>query len=464
MSTFSGLEIGNRALHANQKALEVTSHNLSNAGTPGYSRQVVDMSATDPYTYPSFMGGKGAGQIGTGVEVKSILRVRDGLIDEQIRKENGLLGQWEGTRDTLNQMEMVMNEPSNAGLRESVDQFWTSLEELSIHPHEEATRSAVRQQAITLTEDINHSYKQLKDLRYNLNEQVKTQVSEVNKYTSQIGELNDQIVKVFSMGEQPNDLLDQRDDLLEKISKIINVTAFTDKVGQLNVSIGGRALVVGANHYELTTQRNDEDHGMVKILWAETSIQVEPSIGILKGLVDVRDRNLPELMSNLDEYAGAIVTQMNEVHQKGFGLDQSTGNDFFTGTNAQDISVAEEILDDLNKIAASATGAPGNGEVALELANLKQQKLLVGSGANMGDFIGSLVAKLGIESGVAKTKCDNQTLLINHLSSRRESISGVSIDEELTNMMKYQHGYNAAAKVITTVDEMLEVIINGLKR
>ncbi len=464
MSTFSGLEIGNRALHAHQKALEVTSHNLSNAGTPGYSRQIVDISATDPYTYPSFVGGKVSGQIGTGVEIKAVLRVRDALIDEQIRKENGLLGHWEGMRDTLNQMEMILNEPSDAGLRDSMDQFWISLEELSTHPQEEATRSAVRQQAITFTEQINHSYEQLNELRGNLNEQVKTQVSDINKYTSQIAELNDQIVKVLSMGEHPNDLLDQRDDLQEKLSKIVNVTSFVDKVGQLNLSIGGRALVVAANHYELSTERNDEDYGMVKILWGETAIQIEPTSGILKGLFNVRDQSLPELMNNLDVYSQSIVEQMNEVHAQGYGLDGSTGNDFFTGTNAQNISVSETVLSDLNKIAASATGAPGNGETALELANLKQQKLLVGNGANMGDFIGSLVAKLGIESGVAKTKCDNQTLLINHLNSRRESISGVSIDEELTNMMKYQHGYNAAAKVITTVDEMLEVVINGLKR
>ncbi len=462
-STFAGLEIGYRALQTNQKALEVTSHNLANSGNKSYSRQVATISATEPFAYPALNRGAAAGQTGTGVSLEAIIRVRDTLIDDQIRDENSSLGYWEGRQGLLEEIETIMNEPSDNGIREAVDQFWVALEELSTHPQEQSTRSAVRQQAISLADHVNHNYQQVQELRFNANDRIKTIISEINSYASRISQLNDQIGKVTVVGDHPNDLLDKRDELVEELSKLVNISTFMDDLGRMTINIGGKALVDGDIAATILAEPNNDDYGMVELYWEDTEDPVVLKGGTIKGVLDIRDQDLVQLMTEFDVFAETIITEINTIHQNGFGLDGSTGLNFFSGTGAHDIDISDDIVNDLNKIAASATGAPGNGEIALEMANIKHRKILLESSATMGEYIGGQISRIGVETTLATTKTDNQSLLLKHLETRKESVSGVSIDEEITSMMKYQHGYNAAAKIITTIDEMLEVIINGLK-
>ena len=465
MSTFSGLEIGTRALQANQRALDVTSQNLANAGTPGYSRQQAVMSTTSPYTYPSFGRGGSPGQVGTGVEVTAILRIRDGLIDQQIQQQNSILGESQSRENFLSQMETIMTEPSDSGIRQASDKFWASLEALA-NPDsaaDEPTRSAVRQQAQTLTDQITQTYRQLDLLRSSANQQIKVQVDQVNSYADEIAQLNLQIGQLTSLGEHPNDLLDQRDQIVENLSKIVNITTNTDSMNRVNITINGQSLVADVKTAHIAAVVNTDDANMYQLQWEDTQSPVQVRSGNLKGLLDIRDRDLPAYMDNLDTYAKGLITEMNAIHRQGYGLDQSTGNDFFTGTGAGDIDISDAIKENLNKISASKTGAPGNGDIAREMANLKQEKIFNQKSATMGDFFSEVIAKLGVDSGAAQTKSDNQNLLINNLQNKRDSVSGVSYDEEMTNMLKYQHGYTAAAKIITTMNELLDVIVNGLK-
>lgn len=462
MSTFSGLEIGKRALQAHQLALEVTSHNLANSGTIGYSRQRAEISATDPYTYPSATRSGTPGQVGTGVGVGSISRMRDGLIDQQIQKQSSLLGEAESRMDMLGQMEIIMTEPSDSGIRAASDEFWAKLQELSTHPEEEATRSAVREQAKILTDQITHNYTQLKNLRSNANEQIKSLVAQVNTYADQIAQLNLQIGQVTTYGDSPNDLLDQRDLVVEKLSKLVNISTSTDSMNRVNVTINGRPLVMDVKTTHIRTI--NDDTGMAQLQWEDTFSDVQLNSGSLKGLLDIRDKDLPDMMQSLDDFASGLITSMNALHRQGYGLDQSTGVDFFSGTGAEDISISTAIKNDLDKIAASKTGAAGNGDMARDMADLKLARIYSGQSATLGDFFAGLITKLGIDSGAAQKTTDNQNLLINNLNTKRDSISGVSVDEEMTDMIKFQHGYTAAAKIITTMDELLDVIVNGLKR
>lgn len=463
MSTFSGLEIGTRALQANQRALDVTSQNLANAGTPGYSRQQAVMSTTDPYSYPSFMRDGSPGQIGTGVEVTAILRVRDSMIDQQIQKQNSILGESQSREDMLGQMETIMTEPTNSGIRQASDKFWASLQTLSTSSADEPTRSAVRQQAQTLTDQIKQTYQQLGSLRTNANQQIKVQVDQINSYADEIAQLNLQIGQLSALGEHPNDLMDQRDQIVENLSKIVNITTSTDQMNRMNVSINGQALVADVKSSRIEAVVDEQDASVYKLQWEGTQNSVQVKSGNLKGLLDIRDQDIPAWMNNLDTYAKGLITQMNAVHRQGYGLDQSTGNDFFSGTGASDIDISDAIQSNLNKIAASKTGAAGNGEIAGDMAKIQQTKIFNQNTATMGDFFSEMISKLGVDSKAAQTKSNNQNLLIINLQNKRDSVSGVSYDEEMTNMLKYQHGYTAAAKIITTMNELLDVIVNGLK-
>ncbi len=466
-STFSGLEIGRRALLTSQKALEITSHNMANAGTPGYSRQVPTISATAPYTYPIFNREKSAGQIGTGVDITSINRVRDQLLDDQIQRESSSLGQWAAMRDMLDQVERTLNEPSDSGIRAAVDEFWSAMQDLSTKPNDTPTRAALVQQTMTMTDQIRQSYQGLKTLRSDINDRIAAQVEEINGYAKELAELNDQIGKINIQGDQPNDLLDRRDEVLEKLSSIVNIRTTYDAQNRVTVTVGGRSLVYGNQCSSMITVRNENDPSASEIRWEgltdPAAREVNISSGSLQGLLTVRDEKIPQMLNNLDQYAKALITNVNSVHQKGIGLDGSTNMNFFEGTGASDIRLAEVIEDNPQRIAASASGASGEGAIALEMAALKQKPILNGNTVTMGSFFAGVIAELGIDSNTAKTKANNQALLIDHLSEKRESISGVSLDEEMTNMIQFQHGYNAAAKIISTMNELLDVIINRLK-
>jgi flagellar hook-associated protein 1 FlgK len=475
-SSFSGLEVGKRGLQTHQKALDVTSQNMTNASTPGYSRQRAEITATDPFGYPAFNREQTAGQVGTGVNVTAVIRIRDEFIDGRVQTEKSTQGRWKGRQDMLNQMELVVNEPSDSNIRTYSDSFWKSLEELSTNPSESSVRSNLREQATSLADEIKHNYSQYQDMRTNVNEQVKDQVNQINNIASKIAALNDQIGKITPLGDRPNDLLDQRGIYVEQLSQLINFTSLTDRDGRLNISVGGKPLVLGS----LTTKIGEipDRDGIVSLAWMNpngvtiSDQALEIHGGSLKGLMEIRDQDLPNMMHNLDKFASTLINQVNAIHQKGYGIDTppSHGISFFSGIDAKTIDISDNIKMDLNKIAASdvgvegsGTGAEGNNAIALQLAALKQNKIFNNGTTTMGDFLGAVVAQLGTDSQNAKTQFDSQDLLITNLDTRREQVCGVSYDEEMTNMVEYQHGYNAAAKVITTMDEMLDVIVNKLK-
>lgn len=471
-STFFGLEIGRLGLQAHQKQLEITSHNMANASTPGYSRQRGEMTTTQPFTYPAFNRVQTAGQIGTGVEVTAVMRVRDELIDEQIYSETTISGYWESRQTMLDEMELIVNEPSDSNIRTSVDNFWKSIQGVANNATSIPSRSVLRQDTITMTEFIRQDYQRMKSLRSIADERIKEQVSHVNAIAGKIALLNDQISKVTVMNDHANDLMDKRDSLIEELSGIIKISKLTDKFNRVNITINGIALVQDITANKIVLEPNHSDEGMVRLKWDRLDTDVTVLGGSLKGLLEMRDRDLPEFLNHLDNFARTMITEVNNHHRIGYGLDESTNNDFFKGTGAADIDLADAIKDvdnGLNRIAASSTivnteaGLPGNNDVMKKIYQMFDERLLTNSTATMGEYIGAIVADLGEKTSAAKIKFEGQTRLIASLDQRRESVCGVSLDEEMTNMVKFQHGYNAAAKVISTMDQMLDVIVNKLK-
>ncbi len=472
--TFFGLEIARRGLQAQQRALDVTSHNIANANTPGFTRQEAVLATTPPFPLPSLSRPWGAGQLGTGVEVTEIRRLRDRFLDLQVRHETQALGYWEARRDALRKVEVIFNEPSESGLRTVFEQFWQALEELSKNPESLAARSVVRQRALALTDTFNHMDRQLAELQADLNNAVAVKVDEVNSIARQIASLNDQILKIEVTGERANDLRDRRDLLVDNLSRLVDVQVTEDERELLQVVLGGRPLVQGNIPFALKVEEDAANDGFFSVLW-ETGDEVLLTGGTLKGLVEMRDSFVRDIRDKLDTLAQVFATRFNEVHGTGYDLNGDQGGQFFVFTDPQKngagtISVNDQILgeDGLTKIAAAAAPPPGeevnkgDGSNALALAQLKYA-LLEGLGkTTFEDYLRSIIGQLGVAAQEANRMVENQELLVDQLESNRQAVVGVSLDEEMVNMIRFQHAYSAAARLITTLDELLEIVIERM--
>ena len=471
-STFGGIETSLRGLRAQQLALDLTGHNISNANTPGYSRQIAGMTATDPYAVPTMNRNAIAGQIGTGVMVDQIRRMRDEFVDRRTQFESASLGYWDARQRNFDQLEVTMAEPADlktgsASIGSQLNEFWDALQKLgnANRPDNAAVRSVVREKAINLCDTIRSTYNQLKTLQQDLNTEIGVRVGRVNSLAQQIAGLNGEIAKVVAMGDHPNDLLDNREDLVTKLSKLTAISVQSDELNRYSINISGMMLVNGDASFALETVANA--NGMYKAVWAYNQQPVNFSDGEIKGLMEMRDVEVPYYMKALDEFTETLVTAFNAQHELGYGLDAtSTGNLFFkAGSDASNITLDDIILDPvngLNNIAASLNGEVGNGENALKLAGIiKDEPLMNGGTTSLSDFYGGLIAKLGVEAEKAKITHANQKTLIGHLQNMQESVAGVSLDEEMANMIKFQNAYNAAARMMTAIDETLDKLING---
>lgn len=529
-STFHGLEVAKRGMFTQQTALYVTAHNIANANTPGYSRQRVNFEQTEPYPPASMNRPQIPGQMGTGVEAGSIERVRDSFLDYQYRNEASKLGYWSARSEAIAKMEDIMNEPSEFGLGKAMTQFWEALQDLSVHPENEGARAVVRQRGVAVAESFNYLYNSLSQIRDDLGQEIKTGLLEVNSILKQISELNEQIKAVEPNGYLPNDLYDKRDALVDELSKYFQV-----KVEK--VPSGGNALDIAEGIYEISLVNQDGSPiGKIVTKDGYSKLSVDPPVdsvndptnpdgyvskiqikdalgnitttisydkfndlanGRIKSLIESYgygpDQNnvkgyYPDMLADLDKMAYSFATMFNEQHQKGYGLNGSTGKNFFDMTlsgpptekgAAATIKVHKDIMDNLSNIAASSnSGESGNGSNALYLSMIKDVQITNGSAALPSDsgttvsvpitsgtvqtFYEGLIGKIGVDGQQAERMKANAETLAMAVDHNRQSVSSVSLDEEMTNMIKFQHAYNAAARMITTIDEMLDKIINSM--
>lgn len=490
-SSFSGIEISRRALLASQGALDVVSHNVSNTNTPGYSRQRAALQTTSPYTVPSMYKSPIPGQVGTGVEIQSITRARDGFMDNQYRRENTSLGYWDVQEDSLSKLEGVFNEPSDTGFQTVLNRFWESLQELAKNPQLDAVRSTVRQRAVDVADTFNHTYNTLVQQQLDLNEEVEIRCQEVNNNTKQIQDLNKQIVKSEATGDHANDLRDKRDLLLDELSKLVSIQVNEDQNGAVSVSTIGQTLIQGdyvAEMETVTLMPGKNGQEIVTPVWKGTTVQVLFDGGIIDGLMVTRDNSVNNVppdgkngiqgyIDQMNNLAQAIITDFNTANQAGFDYNGDPGEDFFVDITiatppssvinwAKDIAVTPAILADGKAIAASSTadGVPGNGNNALVLGNLSKKVNATLNNSTYEDYYKAMISQLGVDSQASQRFSENQDLMVSSIENRRQSVSGVNMDEEMTDMIKYQKVYSAAARMMTTYDEMLDTIINGMGR
>jgi len=475
-STFSGLYTGYSGLAAQQRALDITGHNVANANTQGYTRQDVIMQATRALKTVE-------GYVGTGVKITELRRVKDQFIDIQMRTESKALGEWEVKSDILNKLEVIFNEPSETSVRSVLDQFWESWQTLAKNPEGVAARTTVMQRDVSLANTFNHLDAQLSDLQADINKSLETKTSEINSIACQIRDINGQIIKAEASGKKANDLRDRRELLVEGLSKIVNIDVVEDELGAVNVTIGGRFLVSRTNISQMRFVDNTVDPTKAKLEWYDPNTdisqgKVNANGGVIKGYLDMRDEVITNYQGKLSKLAQVIAEEVNTVHQAGFGLDGTTGLDFFSMNDdgpdftARNIRVNQDIIDDLNLIAAAGEKNPdplgdppvfqGDGSNALLLGQLKNQLAMSAGTASFDDYYRSTLGQLGIEGQEAFQMVENRSYLIEQLINRRAAVSGVSLDEEMTNMIRFQHAYSASARVINIMDEMLDLIVNRL--
>ncbi|MCR6095061.1 flagellar hook-associated protein FlgK [Salipaludibacillus agaradhaerens] len=523
ISTFHGLETMRRALSTQQAALYTTGHNIANANTPGYSRQRVNFTQTEAFPNPAFNKPGIPGQLGTGVKAGEIQRIRDSFLDLQFRGENAKLGYWSTKYAALERMEDVMNELDN-GNAKVINQFWQALEDVSANPEDAGARAVLQQRGVAVAEAFNHTYESIETIQRDYRDQIGVENSRVNSLLNQINEINKQIASVEVHGLLPNDLYDKRDLLVDELSQFMNIEVervpsggnakemaegrytihLLDNNGQ---RLNDIVLLDGSTFEYNEVSVTDADGGQLdgpvtEILIGGTAIAFEDfnSNGSLKAMIEAYGYMeggevkgiYNEMMQNLDTMISVFVEEFNNVHSSGWSLSEieagekangGAGYNFFEFADphgggvqgsAKYLKVSEAILSSTDNIAAARevldengnpTAYAGDGSNALNLANVKATQLNYGGQtASLDSFYQGVIGRMAVGVSEASNMTSNFQSLANSINERRQAVSSVSLDEELANMIQFQHAYNAAARNMTAVDEMLDTIINGMGR
>lgn len=619
-STFSGIELGKRSIMAHTDAISTAGHNISNANTEGYSRQRVQMKEFDPLYRPELERAERAGMIGQGIDVQSINRVRDEMLDQRITAQQNQESYWDTRSKYYTMIEQIYNEPDEVSVRSNMDKFWESWQELSVNPESQAARQAVVTRGESLTDAIKSKWENLMGVGSLLNSDIDSTVKQVNSYANQIAALNSEIIRSRGMGDNPNDLLDRRDLLVDKLSKLANITTDQRDPDEFMVHVDGRVLVQGgvARNFDLISFT--DNNGYEKLVWADTREDASVSGGTLGALIELRDVDIRNEIQSLNTMTMNFSDLVNDVHRNAYGANNVTGLDFFTqhsfvenvngnfdrdgdgnfdhsyifrftgtttlnpqeqigfegvmtfsgpsgnvqvpyhptdtvetvinrindsngevkayldrnnnlvlkGTTAQNIEnpdfvirhvedsgffltgysgilsasgadgaydfaradavnslagaqfavspvlnpagyieVNNVIKNDVKSVASAFRDDSGNvnagdGRAAVEIASIRNTKVMIGHERTLDDYFADSVTNVGLKGEQAENNLKSHMAVMNDLRTMRDSISGVNIDEELSDIIKFQHGYNAAAKFVTIWDSLIDTVINRL--
>lgn len=619
-STFSGIELGKRSIMAHTDAISTAGHNISNANTEGYSRQRVQLKEFDPLYRPDLERPERAGMIGQGIDVQSITRIRDEMLDQRITAQQNQESYWDTRSKYYTMIEQIYNEPDEVSVRSNMDKFWESWQELSINPESQAARQAVVTRGESLSDSIKSKWENLMGVGSLINSDIDSTVKQINSYANQIAAVNSEIVRSRGVGDNPNDLLDRRDLLVDKLSKLANITTDRRDPDEFMVHLDGKVLVQGgvARNFDLVSLT--DNNGYEKLVWADTREDASVSGGTLGALIELRDVDVRNEIQSLNTMTMNFSDLVNDVHRNAYGANNVTGLDFFTqhsfvenvngnfdrngdgvldhsyifrftgtttlnpqeqigfegvmtfsgpsgnvqvpyhptdtvetvinrindsngevkayldrnnnlvlkGTTAQNvenpdfvirhvedsgffltgysgilaasgadgaydfaradavdslagaqfavspvlnpagyIEVNGVIKNDVKSVAAAFRDDSGNvnagdGRAAVEIASIRNTKVMIGHERTLDDYFADSVTNVGLKGEQAENNLKSHMAIMNDLRTMRDSISGVNIDEELSDIIKFQHGYNAAAKFVTIWDSLIDTVINKL--
>ncbi len=453
---------------AAQTALQTTSHNVSNMNTPGYSRQRVNLQADNPYNYT------GVGQLGTGVKMSGVVRVVDDYVTKQIQDETSSYSRHATKSDTLSQLEMIFDEPSETGLSAGFSRVYAAWNYLGSSPELATAKTMVSQESQTLTDTIKQMANQIEGLEGDTLYSIEKDVLDFNEKVGQLSTLNKQIFNVVIKGQTPNDLLDQRDRLTTELASIAGVSIDYDKFQGVKLTLDGNAVLDGDTIQKLAVQSGGAK-GELELQGADGSVKaIAIENGSIKGsqeaLAVINDKKV-----ELNQLAYSFATAVNTVH----------GKEFFTVSQtdaAKNITVNEDIKADTSLINAGKDldkSAAGDGSRATAISALASTKLnyfqadFAGeydpgtmkfkpqtSGTTTNGAYNDMVTSMGIIKQQADNIAASQSEVLGFLEDRRSSISGVNMNEEVVDMMKFQSAFQANARIISIIDEMLDTLIN----
>ncbi len=451
------LNIAKSALLANRYAMDITSNNIANAHTEGYSRQRPDLETGNSVKTPY-------GYLGSGVEMHRVVRIRDAFVDQEIRTTTNALGQSEIQNKILDRAEVLINEPNGGGLSTEFDNFFRSFEELAANPEDMGVRETVLQQGISISKIFNDIASGFDTIRFDTLKNVDDVLKNINNLTSEIATLNKQI---FSVGEADvNELQDTRDRRLDELSRLIDVKVIVDSNGLANVSAAGSTLVSGVNALEIVS---DSNSNYIQLLYKGTRTALGTLGGEIGAYVNSFNSIIPKYQEKVNTLVSTFITEVNNLHRSGYGLpdkttgESPTGLNFFDGTDARSIKLSQDVKGNVVNIAASATGAEGNNETAYKIAKLLDKGLFDNGNTTLTQYYRGIVTSLGYENSDMLRSAKALESRVSTLESLKSSVSGVSLDDEMVNLIKFQRSFEAAGKVVQTVDEMFDTLLS-LKR
>jgi flagellar hook-associated protein 1 FlgK len=458
--TFFGLNIGQTGLAAAQLGIDTTGQNIANAGTIGYSEQTVNQVASDPYTVANQDTLLTPGLIGTGVTVSSIGRAQDQFLDTQVRDANSTLQSQTSQSNALTQVDNVFGEPSDTGLNAALTSFFSSFQDLANSPEDTGVRATVVQQGAALSNVFHTIQSGLTGVANSVSGQISTDETTINADSTQIAALNVDIRKDTVGGQSPNDLLDKRGVLLDQLSGLVNITTQNNSDGTVNVSVGNTALVIGADAYSTT----------VAGLNASGDLTGGATVGLVQSQTQVA-----AYQTQVNTLAASVVSQVNTLQTSGLDLNGNAGTPFFTvtpGSEASTITVNPDLEANPSHVAAASAPTPpatfgvGDGSNAQSIAALLTTTVTAPGSPLLGTTIQGYYQQTVSDAGGRAASAISSTAAAQadytQVSNQRASVTGVSTDTELAHLLQYQRAYQAAARVITTNDDLIGTLINNL--
>lgn len=466
MSKLSAImDIGKRSMANSQTALQTVSHNIANKTTDGYSRQRVELVSNNPITV-------GHVQLGMGAKAAQVTRINNPWLEKQIQREGMNMGYLDARADSLARVEQVYNEQMNKGLNQYVNDFFNGFRELSNNPESLASRTIVKESAVAMVNDFKRVVNQLESVQEDINNQIKTTTDEINQLSKEIADLNQRILHVENQGIKANDERDRREVVLKQMAEKIEITYAEGSDGQISVTAGSTAILVSGADAATLKARHTNERNRVEIYYqageekSYVNITNQLKGGRLGGVLEVRDQVIEDLLEKVDSLAFQVASEVNKAHIEGFDRNGKQGVLFFDMPMGQRgaaslIGLNKTIAQDVSRIAAgSKPNAPGDNTVANIISGLQYKKTMDGGSATFDDYYNTQVGQIGTIAQRAVKSQESQKNVIHQLTNIRESISGVSLDEETTKMLEYQKLYEASARMIRTADEMLETVLN----
>jgi len=549
MADIAGIfNIGRSALFSNKKALEVTAHNIANMNTPGYSRQEAILTTASPRN-------ASPGQFGTGMQVKEVKRYIDRFVEQQITAGESKFGRFQAEEKLFRRIEATLSDAQGTGINQAFNTFFAALNDVANNPEDHSARVALIEQSKGLTQRIGTTDRQFQEIRRDINAEVVSTIDDVNLLVKQITTLNGEVKRAQFSGQNANDLRDTRQGLVNDLATKIDIRTLENGEGEITIFVGsGKALVEGELSGSLSGVFSPDNQSFVNVSFISSSgtitdINANLEGGSLQGLVNLRDAVVPGFTDTLDQLVAGVTNEINQIHRAGFGLDGSTGNNFFSplsptasalSTNAgsavvsvtvstattltfdnYDLSFAGsnatltnrdsgtsttvsysdpttitfEGLDvaisgapavgdlfnlsahkgsagrmnisqtDPNRIAASSTaaGTPGNNDNALLFSAIQNKNITALGSTTLQGFYSRLTGDIGAQSATARRNATVETAIRTQLSNLREETSGVSLDEEMSNIIKFQRAFEASSRIITMADELAQTILGMLR-